>query len=286
MGNSAPKVATRTRPRAMIPDQFSCYEELTDALREAGVEKTQLVVGVDFTQSNMKTGQRSFNGKCLHDVSDPSCPNPYMQALSIIAKALWDFDDDHLIPVYGFGDFTTQGESVFSFADNDRPCKGLVQCEQRYKDIARTVQLYGPTSFAPIIRQAIKLVRETQEYHILLIVADGQVSKNMMPATVNAIVEASSYALSILMVGVGDGPWGVMEQFDDNLPRRVFDNFQFVDFNTVFNKYPKERREAAFATHALMELPEQYHAVKALKLLDSDRKMPSFVPPKSPLNPP
>jgi len=270
----------------MIPDQFSCYEDLAQALRDAGVERTQLVVGVDFTQSNMKTGRVSFNGKCLHDVSDPDCPNPYMQALNIIAKALWDFDDDHLIPVYGFGDKTTEGEAVFSFTDDDRPCKGLVQCEQRYKEIANRVSLYGPTSFAPVIRQGIKLVRETWEYHFLLIIADGQVSKNKMSATVDAIVEASSYAMSIVMVGVGDGPWHVMEQFDDDMPRRVFDNFQFVDFNTVFTRYPEERRETAFATHALMELPEQYQAVKALRLLDSHRRMPPFDPPSPPLNPP
>ena len=51
------------------------------------------------------------------------------------------------------------------------------------------------------------------------------------------------------MIGVGDGPWGLMEQFDDLLPERKFDNFQFVDFSSVFSKSRNETREFSFAVH-------------------------------------
>lgn len=270
----------------LIPDQYNSFDDLTAALRAAGVEKTQLIVGVDFTQSNQRAGTRTFGGRSLHDISDRTSPNPYEQALTVISQALWDFDDDHLIPSYGFGDSTTRDTKVFSFQDNDVPCKGLPGCLGQYRKIVERVTLYGPTSFAPLIRHAVHLVRETNEYHILVIVADGQVSSNCMPATVDSIVEASNYALSIVMVGVGDGPWATMDQFDDNLPKRRFDNFQFVDFNSVFTRYPKEKRETAFATHALMEIPEQYGAVKKLKYLKEGRKLPQFKPVEAPLNPP
>jgi len=134
--------------------------------------------------------------------------NPYQQVIRIIGRTLEDFDDDKLIYTFGFGDETTTNKSVFPFFP-DRPCRGLQEVEQRYKEITPNVVLRGPTNFAPIIRESIKIVKETKAYHILIIIADGQVVNE--DDTKQAIVEASSVALSILLIGVGYGPWDNMK---------------------------------------------------------------------------
>ena len=47
------------------------------------------------------------------------------------------------------------------------------------------------------------------------------------------ILFCSNYPLSIVLVGVGDGPWDMMHEFDDNIPSRTFDNFQVKELNWV-----------------------------------------------------
>jgi len=244
-----------------IPDQYKTLEEVQEALRKAGLESSNLIIGIDYTKSNQWTGKRTFNGRCMHEI-DADKLNPYQQVINIIGKTLEVFDDDKQIPAFGFGDETTKDRSVFPFFPN-RTCYTFNEVLSRYTEITPHVTLAGPTSFAPIIYEAINIVKENKSYHILVIVADGQVTNEK--ETINAIVEASKYPLSIVLVGVGDGPWETMKEFDDGLPQRQFDNFQFVNFHEVMTR--SENPEAAFAISALQEIPDQFKEIKRLKLL-------------------
>ncbi|ELP87925.1 copine-2, putative [Entamoeba invadens IP1] len=248
--------------KKMIPDNYQTMEELQQGLRDAGLESSNLVLGIDYTKSNTWTGTHSFGGQCLHAINPAvNNYNPYQKVISIIGRTLEPFDDDHLIPVYGFGDISTTNKSVFSFMANDAPCNGFGHVLQRYNEITPAVQMSGPTNFAPLIYKTIDIVKRTQAYHILVIIADGQVDNEK--ATKTAIEEASKYPISIICVGVGDGPFDKMETFDDDIGNSKFDNFNFVNFNTVIG--PRvENPEITFSVAALQEVPIQYMCCKNL----------------------
>lgn len=244
-----------------IPDQYRTLEEVQDGLRKAGLESSNLILGIDYTKSNTWNGQKTFNNMNLHSIGN--FMNPYQEVISIIGRTLEVFDDDKLIPVYGFGDVTTQEKSVFPFFP-DRYCHTFQEVLQRYNEITPSVQLSGPTSFAPIIREAIRVVQANRSYHILVIIADGQVDN--VKETEDAIVEASNFPLSIIMIGVGDGPWDTMKDFDDQLPQRKFDNFQFIPYFEVMQR--AENREITFSIAALQEIPDQFKLIRKMGLLN------------------
>ncbi|CAN6550822.1 unnamed protein product [Malus baccata var. baccata] len=260
-----------------IADNYRSLDEVTTALAQAGLESSNLIVGIDFTKSNEWTGSRSFHRKSLHHIGNAQ--NPYEQAISIIGKTLSVFDEDNLIPCFGFGDASTHDQDVFSFYEDDIHCNGFEEVLTRYREIVPHLRLAGPTSFAPIIEMAMTIVEESGgQYHVLLIIADGQVTRSVdthhghlssqEQKTVDAIVKASEYPLSIVLVGIGDGPWDMMREFDDNIPARAFDNFQFVNFTEIMSKnVDLSRKRTEFALAALMEIPSQYKATLELGIL-------------------
>ena len=341
-----------SRPIAFyaIPDTFHTLEEVMHALRKAGLESSNLVIGIDFTKSNKWQGENCFGGNCLHAMGKGGQPvngigrgmewkqaqekeegivscrmkmnmnmkqvpmlalsplskefgksdkfdfslqrqpslaeieeesqkiyetkfdldnmNPYEATIAIVGKTLEEFDDDHLIPVFGFGDSTSTDKSVLPLGQGPNSiCIGFENVLKAYRRAVPNVILAGPTSFAPLIHKTISIVeKNARSYHILLIIADGQVTN--VNETAKAIVEASKYPISIIMVGVGDGPFDMMSNFDDELPERQFDNFQFVNVQELYLKHKNNPSiEALVAWKILQEIPEQFKLISKLRLL-------------------
>lgn len=243
---------------------YKSLQEVQQALRRAGLETSQLILGVDFTASNEESGRLTFHPtRSMHYIDpDGVDKNHYEQVIAAIGRTLEPFDEDKLIPCFGFGDATTKNQSVFPFwPDDSRSAYGFEEALSRYRELAPHIVMSGPTNFAPIIDKAIAICHSSHEYHILLIVCDGQVTN--VAETRAAIVRASqTAALSIVICGVGDGPWDEMHTLDDGMDdTRHIDNVQFVEFA----KYRDD--DAAFATEALMELPAQFTAFKDANML-------------------
>ena len=55
--------------RAVIRDSYESLAEAQAALRQKGLSRAALVLGIDFTKSNEWTGAVSFNQKNLHHVA-------------------------------------------------------------------------------------------------------------------------------------------------------------------------------------------------------------------------
>ena len=279
-GAGAGAGAGRSTSFRAIPDRFKTEKDVRTALQQAGVESCNLIVGVDFTKSNTWTGDKCFDGRSLHDTG---VLNPYTVAISLIGRTLAELDDDNLIPAYGFGCSRTGDRAVFSFMPGDAPLHGFPAVLDRYQQLAGAVRMAGPTSFGPIVDQAAAVARANQQFSVLLLLCDGQVTRSVDTPrgsfsvqeedTRRAIVEASRSApLAIVIVGVGDGPFGMLEELDDFLPERDFDNVQFVNlarhlphWRKADGATPAER--AAFALAALMELPDAHgHCLARLRV--------------------
>ncbi|XP_053383193.1 copine family protein 2-like [Mercenaria mercenaria] len=255
-------MASRSMRFRAFADRFTTVPEVAQAIREAGLGKCGLIFGIDYTMSNKVQGEKTFGGKSLHKVED-DLKNPYQEVIEILGQTLECFDDDRIIPAFGFGDKTHKQEGYFPLNEK-RECVGFREVLDTYNRVTPSVSLHRPTNFAPLIHKAIQIVQQTRKYHILVIVADGQVTEEQ--ETQQAIVTASHYPLSIIVIGVGDGPWGMMQEFDDRLPTRLFDNFQFVNFHEIMST--SNYAPASFALNCLMEIPDQYKAIKQLGYLD------------------
>ncbi|KAH7514124.1 hypothetical protein FEM48_Zijuj11G0055600 [Ziziphus jujuba var. spinosa] len=141
-------------------------------------KSSNLILGIDFTKSNEWTGKVSFNNRSLHTIG--TSPNPYQQVISIIGSTWATFGEENVIPCFGFGDKITNDQEVFSFNDDESSCCGFDEVLGCYRRIVQYVELGGPTSFAPVIEAAIDIVeRSCGQFHVLVIIADGQVTRSV-----------------------------------------------------------------------------------------------------------
>ncbi|KAG9335891.1 hypothetical protein JZ751_003548 [Albula glossodonta] len=155
----------------------------------------------------------------LHYMS-PYQLNAYAMALKAVGDIIQDYDSDKMFPALGFGaKLPPDGRVSHEFALNGNPqnpyCPGIEGVMEAYYQSLKSVHLYGPTNFSPVINHVARYaasVKDGSQYFILLIITDGVISD--MAQTKESIVNASCLPMSIIIVGVGPAEFDAMIELD------------------------------------------------------------------------
>ncbi|XP_078110469.1 copine-9-like isoform X2 [Sander vitreus] len=231
-----------------------------------GGTQLNFTVAIDFTASNGNPSQPTS----LHYMS-PYQMNAYAMALKAVGEIIQDYDSDKLFPAYGFGaKLPPDGKISHGFplnGDAENPnCVGIEGVLEAYFQSLRTVQLYGPTNFAPVINKVANCAAEItdgSQYFVLLMITDGVISD--MVQTKEAVVNASGLPLSIIIVGVGPAEFDAMEELDGDEVRvssrgrlAERDIVQFVPFRDYIDRSGNQVLSMArLAKDVLAEIPDQ-----------------------------
>ncbi|XP_044157176.1 copine-9 [Bufo gargarizans] len=266
---------------------FKAESEYTFVDYIKGGTQLNFTVAIDFTASNGNPSQPTS----LHYMN-PYQLNAYGMALKAVGEIIQDYDSDKFFPAYGFGaKIPPDGKISHEFplnGDLENPnCVGIQGVLEAYFKSLRTVQLYGPTNFAPVINQvasAAGQVTDGSQYYVLLIITDGVISD--MAQTKEAVVNASSLPLSIIIVGVGPAEFDAMEELDGDEVRvssrgrlAERDIVQFVPFRDYVDRSGNQILSMArLAKDVLAEIPEQF-----LSYMKSREIKPRPLPPSAPI---
>ncbi|XP_063135216.1 copine-5 isoform X3 [Rattus norvegicus] len=180
-----------------------------------GGTQINFTVAIDFTASNGNPSQSTS----LHYMS-PYQLNAYALALTAVGEIIQHYDSDKMFPALGFGaklppDGRVSHEFPLNGNQENPSCCGIDGILEAYHSSLRTVQLYGPTNFAPVVTHVARnaaAVQDGSQYSVLLIITDGVISD--MAQTKEAIVNAAKLPMSIIIVGVGQAEFDAMVELD------------------------------------------------------------------------
>ncbi|XP_059402537.1 copine-8-like isoform X1 [Carassius carassius] len=256
-----------------------------------GGTQINFTVAIDFTASNGNPSQPTS----LHYMS-PYHLNAYALALRAVGEIIQDYDSDKLFPALGFGaKLPPDGRISHEFPLNGNPenpyCSGIEGVLEAYYQSLKSVRLYGPTYFSPVINHVARyasLVKDGSEYFILLIISDGVISD--MAQTKESIVNASSLPMSIIIVGVGPAEFDEMIELDGDEVRissrgrfAERDIVQFVPFRDYIDRRGNHILSMArLAKDVLAEIPDQflqYMRSRGIKAQHSSHSSSSKPPP-------
>jgi len=245
---------------------------------QSGLELS-LIFGIDFTGSNNGGIPEATAPDSLHYVGSPKLNN-YEEAISEVGRIVEHYSGDYFFPAYGYGAeiLATRNfpdKFAVNFRDEDPIVNGIDGLLMAYRacvpklgmgDMGTAIrpdgQAYYGDDFYQLILQAIEDSKKSGfffKYHILILVIDGSLFDDQ--ATIDAIVEAQDYPISIVIVGIGPDDFSQCRRFDadqerlthSNGTRQTRDVVQFFEY-----KYYKLNTKL-LASKVLEEIPKQFN---------------------------
>ncbi|XP_004846733.1 copine-5 isoform X5 [Heterocephalus glaber] len=282
---------------------FAVESECTFLDYIKGGTQINFTVAIDFTASNGNPSQSTS----LHYMS-PYQLNAYALALTAVGEIIQHYDSDKMFPALGFGaklppDGRVSHEFPLNGNQENPSCCGIDGILDAYHRSLRTVQLYGPTNFAPVVTHVARsaaAVQDGSQYSVLLIITDGVISD--MAQTKEAIVNAAKLPMSIIIIGVGQAEFDAMVELDGDDVRissrgklAERDIVQFVPFRDYVDRTGNHVLSMArLARDVLAEIPDQlvsYMKAQGIRPrpppaapTHSPPKSPARTPPESPLH--
>ncbi|XP_068414113.1 copine-5 isoform X3 [Eschrichtius robustus] len=268
---------------------FAVESECTFLDYIKGGTQINFTVAIDFTASNGNPSQSTS----LHYMS-PYQLNAYALALTAVGEIIQHYDSDKMFPALGFGaklppDGRVSHEFPLNGNQENPSCCGIDGILEAYHHSLRTVQLYGPTNFAPVVTHVARNAAEVQDgsqYSVLLIITDGVISD--MAQTKEAIVNAAKLPMSIIIIGVGQAEFDAMVELDGDDVRissrgklAERDIVQFVPFRDYVDRTGNHVLSMArLARDVLAEIPDQL--VSYMKAQGIRPRSPPVAPARSP----
>ncbi|XP_045927704.1 copine-8 isoform X1 [Micropterus dolomieu] len=257
-----------------------------------GGTQINFTVAIDFTASNGNPAQPTS----LHYMS-PYQLNAYAMALKAVGEIIQDYDSDKMFPALGFGaKLPPDGRVSHEFALNGNPqnpyCTGIDGVMEAYYQSLKSVELYGPTNFSPVINHVARYaasVKDGSQYFVLLIITDGVISD--MAQTKESIVNASCLPMSIIIVGVGPAEFDAMVELDGDEVRissrgryAERDIVQFVPFRDYIDRTGNHILSMArLAKDVLAEIPDQFLSYMRTRGIKPSPAPPPYTPPGQPI---
>ncbi|XP_014686473.1 copine-5 isoform X2 [Equus asinus] len=268
---------------------FAVESECTFLDYIKGGTQINFTVAIDFTASNGNPSQSTS----LHYMS-PYQLNAYALALTAVGEIIQHYDSDKMFPALGFGaklppDGRVSHEFPLNGNQENPSCCGIDGILEAYHHSLRTVQLYGPTNFAPVVTHVARnaaAVQDGSQYSVLLIITDGVISD--MAQTKEAIVNAAKLPMSIIIIGVGQAEFDAMVELDGDDVRissrgklAERDIVQFVPFRDYVDRTGNHVLSMArLARDVLAEIPDQL--VSYMKAQGIRPRPPPAAPAQSP----